>query len=146
MADYTDTTTYSVRLNGSTYSDTITETISTVTEVLHYKVHCGTAATTDALIYPTTTYTGTNTAFDATYLLVTNKDATQPLTVQMFGTDFQVYQIPPLGFMKFYWDGAGTYDQETTLNGTRVAFTDVTTVYGHFPDHSGLVEVLAINA
>jgi len=146
MADFTDTLTYTVSLNGETYSDTITETISSVTEVLHHSIHAIASTLSTKLIEPDTlTGSGSELEFDAVYLLVVNKDATQSLTLEMIGTDSVFFKIPPLGFMKFNWDGNGTYSQETLTTSTQTTFTNVDNIYGNFESHGGLVEVIAIS-
>ena len=143
MADYTDTLTYSVALSdGTVYSDTITQTISSATEALHYTVKIGTAGVWGSADTILRLESSPNSPFsiDGNYFLFINRDD-QILEILM-GNIY--YRIPPNGFFKLTVDGSGSYEVETQASSTQSAWVDITEIQARFLYNEGIIEVIAI--
>jgi len=141
MADYTDTLTYSVSLDGVAYTDTITETVSSGTECMHYTAKAGTG------VGDTIFTTNGNSPFDLdiNHILIINRDQTQDCEIKLSGgSDTIAYQIPPNGFVKFTFEGSGTYAIETQGSATQSAWQDIGEIIASFDYNEGLLEVIAI--
>lgn len=145
MADFTDNFSYTLTVDGRTYHDRIAETISSVTQVRRFQI----TVDTDEVIGLTSTPTS-GEEFDPDYVLVINRANDQWMWVTLNatggGTDKPLFYIPPEGFIKFNFDGSGTYKVETTTGtqGTFVNASDISITFDEYPNEGA--EVIMVKA
>lgn len=124
-ANLTVTLSDSVTLNGQTYGNTNTLTISEIDEVYSRVVEVPISAFTNVLELGAATGQGVLTATDVKYIRITNLDDTNYVYLKVFGTDSMVIKLEAgksfiLGGVYFDADNADIAQGAVAFNSTFV--------------------------